>query len=83
MHRTNIYLADRQTEVLDRLAAQEGIARAELIRRLLDQALNVTDNSLAADLIAIRESAGCMPDIEDPIRTPGDREAWLEQMWQS
>ena len=35
----NIYLAERQTEALDRIAADEGISRAEVIRRLLDRAL--------------------------------------------
>ena len=44
MQRTNIYLEDRQTAVLDRLAAEEGISRAELIRRILDRALQGSDD---------------------------------------
>ncbi|MCU6551039.1 ribbon-helix-helix domain-containing protein [Klebsiella pneumoniae] len=35
MKRTNIYLDEEQTASLDKLAAQEGVSRAELIRLLL------------------------------------------------
>jgi metal-responsive CopG/Arc/MetJ family transcriptional regulator len=34
MTRTKIYLEDRQTAMLDRIAAEEGVSRAEVIRRL-------------------------------------------------
>jgi predicted DNA-binding ribbon-helix-helix protein len=39
MKRTNIYLTDRQHEELAKLAAQAEIPVAELIRRILDEAL--------------------------------------------
>lgn len=39
MKRTNIYLDEEQTASLDKLAAQEGVSRAELIRLLLNRAL--------------------------------------------
>ncbi|RZH97134.1 CopG family transcriptional regulator, partial [Staphylococcus condimenti] len=38
MKRTNIYLDEEQTASLDKLAAQEGVSRAELIRLLLNRA---------------------------------------------
>lgn len=39
MNRTNIYLTDRQQKELAKQAAKAGISMAELIRRILDQAL--------------------------------------------
>ena len=63
MQRTNIYLEERQTRALDRRAADEGISRAELIRRLLDRAIEGQDEDLAADLAAIDESFGAVPDL--------------------
>src|SRR5947208_3356242 len=42
IQRTNIYLDERQCELLDRLASEEGVSRAELIWRLLD-VLHVED----------------------------------------
>lgn len=81
MKRTNIYLDEAQTVNLDRLADQQGISRAELIRQLLDRALSNADDSLAADLDAIDSSFGALRDVEAPDRGPGSREAHLEQMW--
>jgi hypothetical protein len=82
MTRTNIYLEDRQTAILDRLAAEEGVSRAEVIRRLIDRALAGRDDDLAADLAAIDESFGTLADAEVPVRGAGDREAHLARMWQ-
>ena len=79
--RTNIYLDEEQTASLDRLAGQQGISRAELIRQLLDRALNSTDDSLAADLRAIDDAFGVLSDVESPDRGPGDREGHLDRMW--
>ena len=78
MHRTNIYLEQRQTEALDRLAAAEGSSRAEVIRRLLDRALIGSDD-LAEDLMAFDASFGAAPDIDVPERGPGARESWLSE----
>ncbi len=82
MDRTNIYLQRRQTERLDRLAVQEGISRAELIRRLLDRSLLDVEDSLGGDLAAIDASFGCLRDAKVPDRAPGGREAHLARMWQ-
>lgn len=82
MQRTNIYLEDAQTEALDRLANDEGISRAEVIRRMLDRALAGRDNDLAGDLAAIEESFGVLADLDAPTRGPDTRAAHLDAMWQ-
>lgn len=51
MERTSIYLERRQTTMLDRLAAGEGVSRAEVIRRLLDRALGGEDDSRDGELM--------------------------------
>lgn len=81
MKRTNIYLDEQQTSSLDRLAEQQGVSRAELIRQLLDRALNNTDDDVASDLTAIADSFGALRDIESPDRRPGSREKHLAEMW--
>lgn len=67
---------------LDRLAAGEGVSRAEIIRRLLDRALDGRDDSLEADLAAIDRSFGVLMDVELPDREPGEREEHLARIWQ-
>lgn len=81
MQRTNIYLEERQTEALDRLAASQGISRAELIRRMLDRALQGADDDLAADLAAIDGTFGVAPGIGIPERGVGERGRHLDLMW--
>ncbi len=81
MRRTNIYLDEEQTASLDRLARQEGVSRAELIRHLLDRALDSSDDSLAADLQAIDDSFGALRDVDMPVRHPGSREQHLAETW--
>jgi hypothetical protein len=81
MDRTNIYLESRQTEMLDRLARDEGVSRAEIIRRLLDRVLGGVDDDLAADLSAIDDSFGVLRDVGVLDRGPGDREDHLARMW--
>ncbi|MDR0416956.1 MAG: ribbon-helix-helix domain-containing protein [Propionibacteriaceae bacterium] len=83
MQRTNIYLAERQTALLDRRAADEGVSRAELIRQLLDQALAGATADTIADQAAIEASFGVLAEAEAPPRGPGGREAHLAQMWES
>ena len=83
MLRTNIYLEAAQAERLDRLAAQEGTSRAELIRRLLDRALSGGDRGLEHDLAAIDASFGSLIDIEVTPRHGDDRAAHLEKVWRS
>ena len=81
MHRTNIYLAEEQTKNLDKLAEQQGVSRAELIRTLLDRALTGNDDDLAADLAAIEDSFGIFGDIDAPVRGPDGREEHLSKVW--
>lgn len=83
MNRTNIYLQDRQTSALDRLAAEQGVSRAEIIRRLLDRALEGADEDLARDLAAIDESFGTLRDLDVADRGPGDREHHLGRAWRT
>jgi hypothetical protein len=77
MQRTNIYLEDRQTAALDRLAADEGISRAELIRRLLDRALQGNDTDVAVDLARLDHAFGAPVELDVAVREPGDRERML------
>jgi len=81
MKRTNIYLDEEQTASLDRLAEQEGVSRAELIRRLIDSALSGSDASRGADIAAIEDAFGCVRAIEAPVRGPGEREQHLARTW--
>jgi metal-responsive CopG/Arc/MetJ family transcriptional regulator len=81
MHRTNIYLDERQCEALDRLAAEEGTSRAELIRRVLDRWLAGDDHDVQRDLDAIEASFGVLADLDVPERAPDDRAAHLDRMW--
>jgi hypothetical protein len=81
MRRTNIYLDDDQTERLDQRAAQEGVSRAELIRRLLDDALAGTDHDLAVDVDAIRTSFGALADAAPVDRAHDARGDHLDRMW--
>jgi hypothetical protein len=62
MRRTNIYLEERQTEALDRLADAAGVSRAEMLRRILDRGLAGESDGLTADLAAIDLSFGCLED---------------------
>ncbi|MGH3951421.1 MAG: CopG family transcriptional regulator, partial [Pseudonocardiaceae bacterium] len=59
---TNIYLDEEQTALLDRLAADQGTSRADLIRVLLERTLRNEDDDVAADLAAIDESFGALAD---------------------
>lgn len=83
MRRTNIYLGEDQTASLDRLAEQEGVSRAELIRQLLNRALAGADDNLASDVKAIEDSFGTLRDLDVPGRSPGAREEHLARMWRS
>jgi len=82
MQRTNIYLDDRQVLLLDRVAQQEGVSRAEVVRRLVDRGLQGTDAGLDADLAAIDRSYGSLADMEPSPRGDDDRQTHLDRMWQ-
>jgi len=80
MQRTNIYLEDRQTAVLDRLAAEEGISRAELIRRILDRAIGGNDSDRDADLARLDFAFGSPVEIDLPDRHSGPRERLADDL---
>jgi metal-responsive CopG/Arc/MetJ family transcriptional regulator len=81
MKRTNIYLDEAQTASLDKLAEQEGVSRAEIIRKLLNRVLTGAEDNLASDLQAINDSFGALRDVDLPVRRPGGREQHLAGMW--
>jgi len=81
MRRTNIYLEDRQTEALDRMAAMEGTSRADLIRRLLDRAIEGSDRGLEVDLQVIDDSFGAIVELDLPDRSTDGRDEHLRRMW--
>jgi plasmid stability protein len=74
MQRANIYLTDEQRAALSARAAAAGISAAELVRRLIDQALFGGNEDLAEDLAAIDLSFGALRDVEvDVDRADGVR----------
>jgi plasmid stability protein len=83
MHRTNIYVTDEQRAALAERAAAEGISTAELVRRLIDQALFGTSEDLADDLAAIDVSFGALRDVEFEVdRADGQRGVHLDRIRQ-
>lgn len=81
MRRTNIYVTDEQRAALAERAAAEGISTAELVRRLIDQALSGTNEDLADDLGAIDVSFGALRDMEiDVDRADGHRGRHLDRI---
>lgn len=83
MKRTNIYLDERQTKALDMLASVQGVSRAEIVRSLIDRALNGPDEAMAAGLAAIRDSFGELQDVEfdTPDRGLDERQRHLDRVW--
>lgn len=77
MQRTNIYLDDEQAATLAAIAREEGISRAELVRRLIDRGVSAAPSDVAADVAAIEESFGALADAEEPTRGPDERAARL------
>jgi hypothetical protein len=64
MERTQIYLSGEQRRQIARLAKDEGISQAELVRRILNRALGF-DDGVAARVAAIDATAGVLPDSPD------------------
>lgn len=81
--RTNLYLDDSQTVVLDEVARGQGVSRAELVRQLLDRSINAAPVNLEADLAAIEDSFGALGEEDFAAREPGEREAHLDRIRQS
>jgi hypothetical protein len=72
--RTTIYLDTGQIDALDRIAAEAGVSRAELIRRVIDRALFGQHADMDEDLRAIEDMFGSA-DVIEPIRRSTDRRA--------
>ncbi len=64
MRRTQIYITDEQERRLAARAADAGLPKAEVIRRLLDQGLEL-DDGREARLRAINATAGILPGAAD------------------
>jgi Ribbon-helix-helix protein, copG family len=63
MRRTQIYLTDQQDRLLSERARDQGLSKAEVIRRLLDERLGTGSNQERAE--AIRRTAGLLADYPD------------------
>lgn len=72
MIRTNIYLDEAQTVALDELSRRQGISRAELVRRMIDQSLGTPVPGPDADLRAISESFAAWGEGQEPWSRQGD-----------
>lgn len=84
MKRTNIYLDERQTSALDDLARAQGLSRAEVIRRILDRAIDAEPaDEVAAQVAAIEESFGVLRDGDEDefvVRGPDERSRHLDRI---
>lgn len=49
MQRTNIFLTDEQQEILKRRAKEEGLSKSSLIRRILDEALSISEKRASTE----------------------------------
>ena len=65
MQRMQIYLTDEQRRMIATLAGDEGRSQADVIRRMLDRALGLVDESHERRR-AITDSFGCLADERDP-----------------
>ena len=82
MQRTNIYLGEDQIAALDLLAQNDGVPRAEVVRRLIDQGIAGRQSTVIDRRKAIQSAFGACPDFEVPDRSPaGHRQAHLDQLW--
>jgi hypothetical protein len=64
MHRTQIYITEEQDRRIAARAADAGVSKAEVIRRMLDEGLGIDDGA-EARRAAIRATAGVLPDADD------------------
>jgi Arc/MetJ-type ribon-helix-helix transcriptional regulator len=62
MHRTQIYLDDREVSALDAAVTRTGASRSELIRRAIRA--NYGDQTTASRIGALRDSSGAWSDRE-------------------
>jgi hypothetical protein len=80
MRRTSVYLDEDQCTRLDELAAHEGVSRAEVIRRFVDEGLMAASPSLGMDLAAIDDSFGSASGLQVPDRQPDDRQRNIDAL---
>ena len=80
MHRTNIYLEERQVAELDRRARLLGVSRAAALRAALDDVLDTTDERLEADLDAIREAFGAWKGRRSTPSRVDSRQEYLDRL---
>lgn len=75
-----MYLEEAQTAALDDVAYEQGISRAELVRRLVDRGIENTPVDREADLAAIADSFGVLAADDIPVRAPDQREDHLARV---
>ena len=83
MQRTNIYLEERQAVALDQVARRQGVTRAAVVRRYVDQGLTSEQDDVEGDVAALQESFGVLAD-EDVVaveRSDGERARRLWRLW--
>ncbi len=64
MKRTQIYLTEEQHKLVRSRARDAGVSQAEVIRRILDEGLNIGDDT-SARVAAVDATAGILPDAPD------------------
>lgn len=64
MRRTQIYITDEQDKRIAQLAGDLGVSKAEVVRRILDQGLEMGDREEEARAV-IRATAGLLADYPD------------------
>ena len=64
MQRTNIFLTEEQQKRLQHRAKEEGVSKSMLIRRMLDEALAITQNTASVEEV-IQSSSGLWADRDD------------------
>ena len=64
MRRTQIYITDDQERRIAARAADAGVSKAQVIRRMLDEGLGIDDGA-EARWRAILLPPGCPPDAQD------------------
>ncbi len=74
--RTQVYLTAEQRRLIERRARDAGVSQAEVIRRILDAALDIGDD-VAARVALVDATAGVLRDAPDwpewlaTVRGPG------------
>ncbi|MEM9035380.1 MAG: CopG family transcriptional regulator [Actinomycetota bacterium] len=68
--RTQVYLTEEQRQLIDALAASEGVTMAEIIRRAVDSYLEVESPDPE---LALAATFGAAPDAVAPDRDEWDR----------